>query len=129
MTFCIKQHIFIYQKITLYQSLKRLEIFTSIIYSTFSIYNSFKIIFIHVYIYLNIKRFKQYFLTSVLFIINFLVIFSIIIRKDFISFAVNNNAGKREGKKSNPKHVNSLLYYLIAQRNNQCKLNTTRINL
>lgn len=67
MTFCSKQHIFIYQKITLYQSLKRLEIFTSIIYSTFSIYNSFKIIFIHVYIYLNIKRFKQYFLTSVLF--------------------------------------------------------------
>lgn len=67
MTFGIKQHIFIYQKITLYQSLKRLEIFTSIIYSTFNIYNSFKIIFIHVYIYLNIKCFKQYFPTSVLF--------------------------------------------------------------
>lgn len=67
MTFCIKQHIFIYQKITLYQSLKRLEIFTSIFYSTFNIYNSFKIIFIHVYIYLNIKCFKQYFLTSVFY--------------------------------------------------------------
>lgn len=67
MTFCTKQHIFIYQKITLYQSLKRLEIFTAIIYSTFNIYNSFKIIFIHVYIYLNIKCFKQYFLTSVFY--------------------------------------------------------------
>lgn len=66
-TFCSKQHIFIYQMITLYQSLKRLEMFTSIIYSTFNIYNSFKIIFIHVYIYLNIKCFKQYFLTSFLF--------------------------------------------------------------
>lgn len=118
MTFCSKQHIFIYQKITLYQSLKRLEIFTSIIYSTFSIYNSFKIVFIHVYIYLNIKRFKQYFLTSVysinlLFtnIINFLVIFSIFIRKDFISFAVKNNAGKREGKKIQSK--TSTLCYTI----------------